>query len=107
MRRRREEIREFGKVQKLDFSFLTHLSEMHPTSALHELCQRLGWPTPVMSIAFECGGLTKLYIFKTVVNGQTYQPSVAIDCKKAAKANSAWFALQEMGFIQRDKENPL
>ncbi len=61
-----------------------------------------------MSLAFDCGPPNyKLYIFKAVVNGQTYMPTVAVDCKKAAKANAAWFALQEMGFVQADKENPL
>jgi hypothetical protein len=32
---------------------------------------------------------------------------VAVDNKKDAKANAAWYALQEMGFIQKDLADPL
>ena len=42
-----------------------------------------------------------------MVNGITYQPTVALDNKKEAKANAAWFALQEMGFVKPDPANPL
>ncbi len=102
---------------------------MHPTSALHELCTRLEWPAPEMSLAFEFGPPTgKMYIFKVrldlykllrqskilfmisfqaVVNGQSYQPAIAVENKKDAKANCAWFALQEMGFVKKDASNPL
>lgn len=45
--------------------------------------------------------------FQAVVNGNEYQPAVAVDNKKEAKANAAWYALQEMGFVNKDLANPL
>ena len=45
--------------------------------------------------------------FQAVVNGVTYQPSVAIPDKKQSKANAAWAALQELGFVKKDPTNPL
>ncbi len=33
--------------------------------------------------------------------------AVAVDNKKDAKANSAWFVMQELGFVKRDPANPL
>lgn len=94
--------------QLLDKQFMKHLSEINPISALHEITQKLGWTLPNMKVAFECGPpLNKMYIFKAVVNGQEYQPTIAVDNKKDAKANAAWFALQEMGFVNPDASNPL
>ena len=92
----------------LDSKFLAHLAEMHPVSALNELSHKLNWPTPNFSIAFECGPpMSKMYIFKVLINGQTFQPTIAVDNKKDAKQNVAWFALQEMGFVKSDPANPL
>ena len=92
----------------IDSKFLAHLAEMHPVSALNELSHRLNWSTPNFSIAFECGPpMSKMYIFKVLINGQTFQPTIAVDNKKDAKQNVAWFALQEMGFVKSDPANPL
>ena len=44
---------------------------------------------------------------QAIVNGNEYQPAVAVDNKKDAKANAALFALQEMGFVKPDAGNPL
>jgi hypothetical protein len=92
----------------IDSKFLAHLAEMHPVSGLNELSHRLSWPTPNFSIAFECGPpMAKMYIFKVLINGQTFQPTIAVDNKKDAKQNVAWYALQEMGFVKSDPANPL
>ena len=65
LRMKRLKIREECKVKIVDKKFLEHLAQMHPTSALHEICQRMEWPTPNMAIAFECGPpMYKMYIFK-------------------------------------------
>ena len=45
--------------------------------------------------------------FKVVVDGKTYQPSVACDNKKKAKADAATYALQQLGFMAVDPNNPL
>ena len=92
----------------LDSKFLAHLAEMHPVSALNELSHKLNWATPNFSIAFECGPpMSKMYIFKVLINGQSFQPTIAVDNKKDAKQNVAWYALQEMGFVKPDPANPL
>ena len=92
----------------LDSKFLSHLAEMHPVSALNELSHKMNWPTPNFSIAFECGPpMSKMYIFKVLINGQSFQPTIAVDNKKDAKQNVAWYALQEMGFVKSDPANPL
>ena len=41
------------------------------------------------------------------MGGQTFMPAVAVDNKKDAKANSAWFVMQELGFVNKDPQNPL
>lgn len=133
LRLKRLHFRKTCDVQHLDKKFLTHLSEMHPTSALHELCQRLGWPAPTMVEAFGCGPPTmrmsifkvtkkllicldsriqfffclSLFIYQATVNGNSYQPTIAVMEKKDAKANAAWLALQELGFVKKDPANPL
>ena len=48
-----------------------------------------------------------LVSFQASVNGQSFQPTIAVMDKKDAKANAAWLALQEMGFVKKDPANPL
>ncbi len=91
LRQKRLNIRENCRVQLLDRRFTTHLSEMHPTSGLHELCTRfvsggkntnlfsrqgkhffvicrLDWAPPNMTQAFECGPpMDRRYIFKVSI----------------------------------------
>ena len=47
------------------------------------------------------------YLLQVVVNGENYQPSIASDNKKKAKADAATAALQQMGLLERDPNNPL
>lgn len=42
-----------------------------------------------------------------MLNGVTYMPAVAVDNKKDAKAQAAWFTLQELGLVKKDPTNPL
>jgi hypothetical protein len=41
------------------------------------------------------------------VNGMTFQPTIAVDEKKDAKANAAWMAFQELGLLKNNPANPL
>jgi hypothetical protein len=41
------------------------------------------------------------------VNGVDYQPTIASDNKKKAKSNAATVALQELGLMAKDPNNPL
>jgi len=84
------------------------LSGKHPISALTELCSKRRWGPPIFTQAFECGPPhKKQYVFKVNVNGQDYQPTVAVDNKKKAKANAAMAALQQMGLVPKDPDNPV
>ena len=46
-------------------------------------------------------------LFQCVVGGMEFQPTIAVDEKKDAKANAAWKVLQELGFLKPDPSNPL
>ena len=84
------------------------LTGKHPVSALMELATKRRWGPPNFIQAFEVGpSHKKQYIFKVVVNGVEYQPTVACDNKKKAKSDAATFALIEMGLLPRDPNNPL
>ena len=41
------------------------------------------------------------------VNGKDYMANVAVDNKKKAKLNAAIVALQELGMLEKDPNNPL
>lgn len=41
------------------------------------------------------------------MGGMEFQPTIAVDEKKDAKANAAWKVLQELGFLKPDPSNPL
>ena len=51
--------------------------------------------------------LSLCFDFKVTVDGKAYQPSVACDNKKKAKADAATYALQQLGFMAVDPNNPL
>jgi len=84
------------------------ISGKHPVSALIEVSTKRRWGQPSFVQAFECGhSHKKQYIFKVTVDGKAYQPSVACDNKKKAKADAATYALQQLGFMAVDPNNPL
>jgi len=84
------------------------LSGKHPVTALMELSVRRRWGAPSFVQAFECGPPHKKhYVFKVTVNGETYQPAMACDNKKKAKADAATVALQELGLLPKDPNNPI
>ena len=45
--------------------------------------------------------------FQCTVNGIDYQPTIASETKKIAKSNAAALALQELGLMAKDPNNPL
>ena len=54
------------------------------------------WPIQRTNINFQC-----------TVNGIDYQPTIASETKKIAKSNAAALALQELGLMAKDPNNPL
>jgi len=84
------------------------LSGKHPVSALMELAVKRRWGVPTFSEAFACGPrMMKQFIYKVTVNGTDYQPTLACDNKKKAKADAATVALQQLGMLPIDPNNPL
>lgn len=78
------------------------LSGKHPVSALGELCNKRKWGAPQYELCFENGPAHKKdFLFKVKVNGIEYQPAVATNNKKTAKANAATLCLQELGLVPR------
>ena len=45
--------------------------------------------------------------FQCIVGGMEFQPTIAVDEKKDAKANAAWKVFHELGFLKPDPSNPL
>jgi hypothetical protein len=71
--------------------------EKHPISALIEHCAKLRWKAPSFSIAFASGPVhKKQFIFKVVVNEQTFQPESPTINKKKAKSDAASLALKNL-----------
>lgn len=108
------------------------ISAKHPVSGLMELATKRRWGPPNFVQALECGpSHKKQYIFKVgsqrlweemqdkpatstnflcfqvTVNGVDYQPTIASENKKKAKADAATVALQELGLLPKDPNNPL
>merc|ERR1712020_296544 len=74
------------------------LSHKHPVSALMELATKRKWGPPNFVQIFECGPPhKKQYIFKVTVGSNEFQPTIASDNKKKAKADAATVALQKLG----------
>ena len=73
-----------------------------------ELATKRKWGPPNFVQIFECGPPhKKQYIYKVTVANNDYQPTVASDNKKKAKADAATVALQKMGLLSEDPNNPL
>ena len=73
-----------------------------------ELSTKRKWGPPNFVQLFDVGPPhKKQYIFKVVVNGVDYQPTVASDNKKKAKADAATVCLIKMGLLEKDPNNPL
>jgi len=78
------------------------LSGKHPVSALMELAVRRKWGPPQWELVETGIGHNKNFMFKVHVGGTWYQPTVASNNKKHAKAMSATVCLQAMGLLPRD-----
>ena len=66
-----------------------------------ELCTKRRWGPPVFELCFEHGPPhQKSFVFKVTVNGVEYQPCIATNNKKLAKANAAAFCLQSLGLLK-------
>lgn len=73
----------------------------HPVSILGEYCSKRKWNPPRYDLVHESGpGHAKNFVFKVIVNGLEYQPAIANNTKKEAKATAAKFCLQQLGLLQ-------
>ena len=93
-----------GVMEKLKES----ATKNNPVSALYEIATKLHWGPPNFVQAFTGGQPNaRTFIFKCKLNEKEYQHTVAVVTKKAAKAKSAEFCLQELGLLEKDPNNPI
>ncbi|CAG7824665.1 unnamed protein product [Allacma fusca] len=89
------------KGPQANIGMLYDLSGKHPVSALMELCTKRRWGPPAFELCFEHGPAhQKSFVYKVTVNGVEYQPCIATNNKKLAKANAAAFCLQSLGLLK-------
>ncbi|XP_053678120.1 protein Son-like [Anopheles nili] len=70
----------------------------HPVSLLAEYATKQKWTIPQYEVVHDTGPVhAKNFIFKVLVNGREYQPTIACNTKKAAKAAAAKLCLQRLG----------
>ncbi|CAG2240326.1 SON [Mytilus edulis] len=92
-----------GGLEPLALDFKMDRKGKNPVSALVELCKKRRLGSPDFQMVHEGGNDHKMnFLFKVIVNGTEYQPSVASQNKKFAKAAAATAVLQEMGLVPRD-----
>lgn len=69
-----------------------------------ELTMRRRWGPPSFELCFEHGmAHKKQFVYKVTVNGVEYQPCVASQTKKLAKAAASAFCLQSLGLLKTPK----
>ncbi|XP_006001529.1 protein SON isoform X2 [Latimeria chalumnae] len=98
-------VAEGEKTQKKsgNLTVMKDLSGKHPVSALMEICNKKKWSPPEFLLVHDSGpDHRKHFLFKVLLNGIEYQPSLASPNKKHAKAIAATIALQAMGFVPKD-----
>ncbi|XP_062906514.1 protein SON-like isoform X1 [Mobula hypostoma] len=98
-------VAEGEKTQKKfgNFPILKDLSGKHPVSALIEICNKRKWPPPKFLMVCDSGpDHCKHFLFKVMINGTEYKPSLASPNKKHAKASAATIALQAIGLVPKE-----
>ncbi|XP_029459406.1 protein SON isoform X2 [Rhinatrema bivittatum] len=98
-------VAEGEKTQKKsgNLTVMKDLSGKHPISALMEICNKRKWSPPEFVLVHDRGpDHRRHFLFKVMVNGSEYQPSLASPNKKLARATTATVALQAMGLVPRD-----
>ncbi|XP_048459080.1 protein SON isoform X2 [Rhincodon typus] len=86
-----------------NFATMKDLSGKHPVSALMEICNKRKWPPPDFLMVHDSGpDHCKHFLFKVMINGTEYKPSLPSPNKKHAKASAATIALQAMGLVPKD-----
>ncbi|XP_072369494.1 uncharacterized protein [Scyliorhinus torazame] len=98
-------VAEGEKTQKksANFPIVKDLSGKHPVSALMEICNKRKWPPPDFLMVRDSGpDHRKHFLFKVMINGTEYKPSLPSPNKKHAKASAATIALQTMGLVPKD-----
>nr|XP_033805658.1 protein SON [Geotrypetes seraphini] len=98
-------VAEGEKTQKKsgNLTVMKDLSGKHPISALMEICNKRKWSPPEFVLVHDNGpDHRRHFLFKVMVNGNEYQPSLASPNKKLARATTATVALQAMGLVPQD-----
>ncbi|CAG9537543.1 unnamed protein product [Cercopithifilaria johnstoni] len=98
---------ELPESKKLRPSSGKNFSGKHPVSILMELCSKKRWHAPQFTCLESGPSNNRRFLWKAVVNGVEYQPSIPSTSKKIGKAQACQVVLQSLGLIPRDPSLPV
>uniref|UniRef100_A0A0R3R2N5 G-patch domain-containing protein n=1 Tax=Brugia timori TaxID=42155 RepID=A0A0R3R2N5_9BILA len=93
---------ELPELKKLRPNSGKNLAGKHPVSVLMELCSKKRWHAPQFTCLESGPSNNRRFLWKAVVNGVEYQPSVPSTSKKTGKAQACQVVLQSLGLVPRD-----
>uniref|UniRef100_A0AAF5PZX5 G-patch domain-containing protein n=1 Tax=Wuchereria bancrofti TaxID=6293 RepID=A0AAF5PZX5_WUCBA len=98
---------ELPELKKLRPNSGKNLTGKHPVSVLMELCSKKRWHAPQFTCLESGPSNNRRFLWKAVVNGVEYQPSVPSTSKKTGKAQACQVVLQSLGLVPRDPLLPV
>nr|CTP81759.1 Bm3008, isoform a [Brugia malayi] len=98
---------ELPELKKLRPNSGKNLAGKHPVSVLMELCSKKRWHAPQFTCLESGPSNNRRFLWKAVVNGVEYQPSVPSTSKKTGKAQACQVVLQSLGLVPRDPLLPV
>uniref|UniRef100_A0A915Q2L8 G-patch domain-containing protein n=1 Tax=Setaria digitata TaxID=48799 RepID=A0A915Q2L8_9BILA len=98
---------ELPELKKLRPNFGKSMTGKHPVSILMELCSKKRWQAPQFTCLESGPSNNRRFLWKAVVNGVEYQPSVPSTSKKTGKAQACQVVLQSLGLVPRDPSLPV
>ncbi|VDO31652.1 unnamed protein product [Onchocerca flexuosa] len=84
-----------------------NITGKHPVSVLMELCSKKRWHAPQFTCLESGPSNNRRFLWKIVINGVEYQPSVPSTSKKTGKAQACQVVLQSLGLVPRDPSLPV
>ncbi|VBB27229.1 unnamed protein product [Acanthocheilonema viteae] len=96
-----------GPLEPLVLDIKSDRKGKHPVSILMELCSKKRWNAPQFTCLESGPSNNRRFLWKAVVNGVEYQPSIPSTNKKTGKAQTCQVVLQSLGLIPRDPSLPV
>ncbi|MCP9257846.1 Protein SON [Dirofilaria immitis] len=96
-----------GPLEPLVLDIKSDRKGKHPVSVLMELCSKKRWHVPQFTCLESGPSNNRRFLWKAIVNGVEYQPSIASTSKKTGKAQACQVVLQSLGLVPRDPSLPI